>query len=143
MATITSANAIYWLSIPAIFPVPQQLQGFAADEVFGTEPIPAGEALMGVDGVLSAGFVYAEKKQTIALQADSASNAIFDTWYNSEATLIDKFPASGLIHLPSLGLKFNMPKGFLMTYMPIPDAKRRLEPRRQVIFWEKMIPGAI
>jgi hypothetical protein len=139
MATITSANAVYQLSIPAVFPGgPQTLQGFAADEIYGTDPIDAGETLMGVDGILSAGFVYDIVRQTIVLQADSPSAFIFDTWWTSERAIPEKLPASGTIALPTLGIKYTMPFGFLKSYMSIPDGRRILQPRRFVIHWQQV-----
>ena len=48
--TITSANSIIMLSILGLFPVPQQIFGFAADTGFNTEAFASVEVVMGVDG---------------------------------------------------------------------------------------------
>ena len=58
MSSITSANAIFLLSISGLYSVPQQLQGFAADDIFDVSGVSPGEVMMGVDGKLSGGFVY-------------------------------------------------------------------------------------
>jgi hypothetical protein len=63
--SITAANAIFQLYIPAVFSAPQQLQGFAADDIFDTENQELVQTQMGVDGLLSGGFVFIETKQTI------------------------------------------------------------------------------
>jgi hypothetical protein len=60
---ITSANAVIMLSSPLIFPAPFQLQKFAVDDIYGTNPLSAGEAMMGVDGHLTAGFVNVPTEQ--------------------------------------------------------------------------------
>src|SRR5205085_721504 len=78
LADPTAADAVITLSQPILFPVPQRLQGFSADDVTDIEPAKVLEHAMGVDGVLSFGFVWAERMQTIRLQADSASNSFFD-----------------------------------------------------------------
>jgi len=48
---LTGANSIYTLAISSIFPSPQQLQGYAADDVFTSDPLESTETLMGVDEI--------------------------------------------------------------------------------------------
>jgi hypothetical protein len=140
MGDITSANAVLALTIPPLFVIPQQLQGFATDDVYNVPAIESVEVLMGVDGVLSAGFVYKQVEQEIMLQADSISNAIFDTWWlQMQATLIT-YPAAGVISLPNIATKFIQVNGFLTSYSPAPQAKRLLQPRRFRITWNQISP---
>ena len=56
--TLTMANAVITLVVPAIELGPFQLQRFAADDVFNTGELDVAETSMGVDGNLSAGFVF-------------------------------------------------------------------------------------
>lgn len=141
MPSITSANAILTLSVPPLFAIPQQLQGFGVDDIYDTDQIKSVETMMGVDGVLSGGFVYVEVKQTITLQADSASNSFFDTWWTQMQAAQDVYVASGLIKLPSIVTKFTMLTGFLTGYKPIPDGKKVLQPRKFEITWGKVAPA--
>ena len=143
MATITSANAFYALSIATVFPAPVQLQGFATDDVFTTSVMKIIETMMGVDGTLSAGYVNVAVEQEIALQADSPSNAIFDQWRAAQAIVSDAFPASGTIRLPSLNQKWTLTRGFLTSWPPIPDARKLLQPRKYGITWEKIFASNI
>lgn len=140
MGNITAANAVYILTIPNVLLAPTQLQGFAADDVFDTEPLEAAETLMGVDGILSAGFVFVPVNQSITLQADSASNAVFDAWWGQEQANKTKFPASGQIKLIGIGTKWAMTNGFLTTYPIIPNAGRTLKPRKFMIRWQTAFP---
>jgi len=141
MASITAANAIFTLAIAGLFPTPQQLHGFAADNIFETDPLESAEVLMGVDGLLSAGFVYVAVRQNISLQADSPSGAIFDTWWSQQQASKDIFFASGIVTLKSLGTKWAMTKGVLTTYPPIPNAARVLQPRRFGLTWQSVSPA--
>lgn len=143
MATITAANAILTLSQPILFPVPQQLQGFAADDVYDIDSIKSIEAVMGVDGVLSFGFVYVEVMQNITLQADSASNAFFDTVWTQMQAAQDVYPINGVVVLPGVSTTFAMLNGGLTGYKPAPDAKRTLQPRRYQITWNKIFPAPL
>lgn len=141
MASITAANAVLTLAIPPLFPIPQQLQGFAADDVYDVPQIRSVEVMMGVDGVLSGGFVYVQVPQEITFQADSAANRIFDTWWAQMQAAKDVYIASGLIRLPSVATKFGMFRGFLTGYKPAPAAKKILQPRKYEITWERIAPA--
>lgn len=136
--TITSANAILTLTLDGIFAAPQTLQGFAVDDVFGMEPLEAAETLMGVDGVLSGGFVFVPVILNIHLQADSPSNIVFDTWWANQQQSKDLFTAGGSITLPAIGRKYTMYKGFLKTFPPNAAARRTLQPRTYIIHWQSI-----
>ena len=141
MADITAANAVYLLSITTLFPAPVQLQGFSADDIFDTEELQSVEAIMGVDGKLSAGFVFREVKQSITLQADSASMALFDTWWGMMQAQRQVFFANGAVSLNALGTKWAMTNGVLSSFKPMPDAKKVLQPRKFGITWEQVSPA--
>lgn len=136
--SITSANAIYTLTIPLIFPQGQQIQNFSTDEEFDTDALDAAEAMMGVDGILTAGFINVPVPQTITLMADSVSGFVFDQWFAYEKQNQTKAPAIGSIVLPDLNMQYTMPKGFLKTYPPIPSAGKTLKPRKFGIVWESI-----
>lgn len=139
--TITAANAVYMLSIANLFDTPQQLQGFAADDVFSTEALQSAETLMGVDGKLSGGFVFAPVVQSVVLQSDSDSNAIFEQWWAAQQQAQEVFIANGLVTLLNLGSKYTLTRGFLTAFPPMPDAKKLLQPRRYGITWNSILPA--
>lgn len=143
MASITAANAIFLLQIPGVFPIPVQLKGFSADDIFDFDPIAPVEVSMGVDGILSGGFVNVPVKQSVTLQADSASNTIFDLWQAAQKTALDTLIANGTVWLTSIGTKWAMSTGFLTTYPPVPGAGKILKPRKFEITWEGVAPAPI
>jgi hypothetical protein len=142
MASITSVNAVYMITIPGVFPDPQQLQGFAVDDIFTTDAIDNVETMMGVDGNMSAGFVFVPVKQSIALQADSPSNDVFYQWYAAQQALKDIYFANGVVVLPGLGKKWTMTRGVLSSYHPMPDMAKVAQPQRYSITWNKVSPAA-
>lgn len=142
MASITAANATIMLAIAGLFDTPQQIQGFAADDVFSVEPTDVTETLRGVDGKLSGGFVYGDLPWSITLQADSASNAIFDAWVAGQITAQDVYTANAVVLLRSLNAKWTMTKGFLKKWPSMPDAKKLLQPRKFLIEWESISKAA-
>jgi hypothetical protein len=142
MPSITGATAIVTIAIPNLFSTPQQLQGFATDDVFTTSELESAEVMMGVDGVLSAGFVYVPVEQHFALQADSASIALFDTWWATQQQVQDLYYAQGVTILKAIGKKWAMTRGVLRRYKPTPDAKKLLQPQRFMITWQSILPAA-
>lgn len=143
MGDITGANAVFMISITDLYPAPVQLQGFAADDVFDTDPLESAEVLMGVDGFLSAGFVFVPVKQNITLQADSASNLIFDAWWTANQTSQSVFFANGFIQLQNISTQWAMVNGVLTTYPPTPAVKKLLQPRRYAVTWQGITPSVV
>jgi hypothetical protein len=143
MASITGANSVVMLAIAALYPVAQQLQGFAADDVFDSEGIASAEILTGVDGNMSAGWVYVPIKQGYTLQADSASNALFEAWYQAQQAIQELYFASATIHLPATSRSYVMTKGVLTLHKPTPDVKKVLQPRKYEITWSKIFAGPL
>lgn len=141
--SLTSANSVLTISQPLLFPTPVQLQGFAADDIYDVDQIRSVEEAMGVDGVLSFGFVYVAIVQHIAIQADSLSNLVFDTIWTQMQAAQDVYPLNGEIVLPGVSTKFLMTNGALTGYKVAPDAKRILQARRYQITWNKIFPQPI
>lgn len=136
--TITAANSIILLSIDGLYDVPQQLQGFSADDVFDTETIAPNETMMGVDGRLSGGFVHNPIRQNFSLQADSASNLMFENWIAAMNRVKETYIANGQVQLPAVGRKYVMVRGFLTSIPPTAAARKVLQPRRYQITWERI-----
>lgn len=142
MGDITGADAVVMLSIPTLFDTPQQLQGFGMDDVYDIDQVQSVETVMGVDGVLSGGFVFKEQVQRITLQADSPSNAIFDTWHAQMVAARRTYPANGIVSIPSVGLKFIQTIGYLTAYK-LPGVKKLVLPRQYGITWNLIAAAPI
>jgi len=140
MGDITAANASLVLALTPLFTAPQQIQGFAADNVYGLPAIESVETLMGVDGILSGGFVWKPQQQTIELQADSPSNAFFDIWYTQQVAGQTTYTVNGVLTIPALRLKLIQTLGFLTGYK-LPDAKKLMQPRQFGITWNLVVPA--
>jgi hypothetical protein len=140
MATLTAANAVITLTIPGVFSTPQQLQGFAVDDVADADTLVVAETLMGVDGHLSGGYVYNKVKYMFTLQADSPSNFVFDQWKLAQDAQTDTFPCNGGLLLKSLGTKWSWIRGFLVEWKPAPDVKKILQPRKYGVEFQTVQP---
>lgn len=133
--TITSANAQIFLSVEGLYTTPRQIQGFSADNIFGMDSYAPNEVSMGVDGVLSGGFVHVPKPMNITLQADSLSNDFFERWNDYMIRTKEAAIASGITILTATNRKYTMTRGFLTNYSPAPTANKTLQPRAFQITW--------
>lgn len=136
--TITSANSVFTIVIPSLYPSPVQLQGYSADRAFATDAIDMAEIQMGVDGRMTAGYVPTPVRQTITLQADSPSRNIFETLIQATKAAREIYYISGTILLPSTGESFSLLRGVLTNAKLIPDAQKVLQPVDYVITWERV-----
>lgn len=146
MSTITSANAKLTFTVRSragIVVGPFTVQGYASDDAFATETVEAAQALMGVDGKLSAGFVPNPAIQTITLQADSKSRPLFEAWYGAQKALKDALFAEGVLLLEGPGVVYALVKGVLTQYTPMPQGKKVLQPMTFQITWEDVQPAPL
>lgn len=139
VATLTAANTSFTLVVVDIFPAPVPIQGYAMDDVFSFEAVESIETQMGVDGLLSGGWLPTPKKMTITLQADSQSIIIFDTWQQFQEANRDAFIANGVLIFPGLRRVFTLTKGFMSSTTLIPDVRKILQPRKFQITWESIL----
>ena len=140
---ITAANAVIMLSADGLFPVPQQIQGFARDRIFTSDAVERAETMMGVDGRLSAGFVYNEVPMAITLMGDSPSNDFFEALDAAEQRIGGKYILTGLVRLKAIGRSYVLTRGFLMSMPIMPGLARTIEPRTYGLRFEKLSPAPI
>lgn len=138
MATLTTANSVFTLSVSSVYPTPQLLQGYATDDAFTADDVAPVEVVMGVDGKLSGGFTPVPYVMTIMLQADSPSCRVFDDWHAAQKAAKEVYTGSAIIVLQGTGQKYAGSKGFLTGYSPAPAVKKILQPRKFVITFEDL-----
>ncbi len=141
--SITSANSVFTLVVAGLFPSPVQLRGYATDKAFATEAVDLAETQMGVDGRMTAGFVFSPTPQTITLQADSPSKDFFKILAQAMKTAREVYYISGSIALPSTGESFTLIRGILQNYKSIADAQKVLQPMDYKIVWESVNPSLL
>lgn len=141
--TITSANSIFTITVDGLFDEPQQLSGYASDRAVVTDAIDMAEIQMGVDGRMTAGYVPNPTKQTITLQADSPSRAIFQAIAQATKVAADIFYLNGELALPSTRDAFTLTRGVITNIKQIPDLMKVLAPVDIQVVWESVAPSVI
>lgn len=141
--SITSATAQLSLGVTSLYAAPQAIQGFAVDDAFDTEALEMAETAMGVDGILTGGYVPNPTVMTITLMGDSASVPFFDNWVAAERTIRDIYYGYGTIYMPGVKRKYAMTKGILRNYPQLPDAKKTLQALKYTIVWQSVLPAPV
>lgn len=142
-ATITSANSVFTITVPGIFPAPIQLQGYSAEKAWSTDQQETTESMIGVDGLKASGWVPAMIKQAVSLQANSPSKSVFNAIARAQKANRDAIVFQGTIVLPSTGESFSCINGTLKDYKPLPDAAKVLQPQEFNIEWQDIQPTLV
>lgn len=143
MKTLTSANSVLMIAVAGVFPVPQKIEGYASEAAFALESVSPTQAVMGVDGRMSAGYTPFMSVQTITLQPDSPSLFIFETWLAVMKTAREVFYCNGTLDLSSIERKYTMSKGTLTQITAAPTAAKILQPMTFQITWESVLPSLV
>ncbi|WWQ12987.1 virion structural protein [Ralstonia phage PQ43W] len=125
--TLTVANSSIQMTTEALYTTAQRLQGYATDDAFTTEAVENGEYYMGIDGKLSAGFVFNEIPLTLTFQADSDSLLLFENIWQYEVTNRTKLGQAITIAIPDLKRRYDFTQGFMRSYKA-PEGKKILQP---------------
>ncbi len=142
MTDITSSNAVLTISprVAGIIGVGQfTVEGFASDDAFMSETVDSAEALMGVDGKASFGYTPYLVKQTITLQADSPSVALFEDILAAQNTLKAPMIVDAILAYPSVQKSYIFTKGALTRVTPFSAAKKVLQPQQFELTWELVV----
>ena len=137
--SITSADSTFVLSSSDFALAATILEGYAADAAFAMDNADTAETMLGVDGKLSAGWIPRSYNQTITLQADSKSRALFDALVTAQDATRNVFRLNGVINLPGNQYSYNLTRGVLKNYTAMPTAQKVLQPLTFVIEWEKVL----
>ena len=129
MSTLTAANSVLALSIRGLYDTPQIIQGYATDDAFATANVKPVETQMGVDGLLSGGYVPYPTVMTITLQADSPSLFFFEDWIAYQESDREAYIGDGYIAIPGTGMKYNLARAFLTDASKMPGVRKTLQPR--------------
>jgi len=138
--TITAANSVFMLTVGALYPTPQKLGGFMADDVFDTDDVEISETVMGVDNNLSVGYIPNPVEQNIAIMPDSPTSDLFDAWYAAQLAAREVIVCSASIWLPGPQKKYACVKGVLKRTKPIPSVKKVVQGVVYRLTWQSILP---
>ncbi|WP_025885531.1 phage tail fiber protein [Asaia prunellae] len=138
-AFITSADAIFVLTIDTLFNAPITLENWSADRAWEAAAIEQVQTRMSIDGKLNAGWVPNPVDMTLNIQPNSLSIPVFEALQTAQATARTPYQLGAEITLPGLKRKYTLTTGYLVTGSVMPAAGRLLEERSFTLRWERVI----
>ena len=138
LTTITSSNAVMTLTAVGLFPAPIQIDGWSSDSSFTHDAAELAEVQMGVDGRMTAGYTPTVRTQTLKLQADSPSRALFNVLTQTMEVQREIVWLSGSISIPSVGEVYTFTKGVIQSSPAALSAQKVLQPVEYKIVWESV-----
>lgn len=144
---ITSANAVLTISPRTVGLIGSggafTVEGFASDSAFMGEDVDTAEARIGTDGKASFGFTPYLTKQTITLQADSPSIALFEAIVGAQNTLRQPIILDQVLAIPAIQKSYVFTKGAITRITPFTPGKKVLEPLSYELTWETVAPAPL
>jgi hypothetical protein len=127
LGTLTTANSVITFTVAGLYDTPQTLTGYATDDVFDFDNVTNAELMMGIDGVLSAGWVANPMNVTLTLQANSDSLALLEEVVARENTDRAKYAVSMTVTLPGVGKRRELSNGYINGFKA-PKGGKVLQP---------------
>lgn len=140
--TLTAANSVVAMTVEGLFPAAQVWQGYSADDAYDFEAVENGEYSMGIDGKLSAGFVYNEVPFTGTFQADSPTLALFEQIYQYEQENRTKLQINITVTQVATGKRYDLKSGFMRSFKAA-SAKKILQPGVAAFVFARLQPSPL
>lgn len=143
MSFITSADAVFTITIKNLFNAPITLENWESDKAWEAQDRNISETKMSIDGKLNIGYIPSPINQTLHFSANSKSLIVFDSLATATEQMRTPYMINGELSLKGLGRKFTFSNGVLVSYAPLPDGGKTLGGRKVTLTWESIIPAGI
>ncbi|GBR71004.1 phage tail fiber protein [Gluconobacter kanchanaburiensis] len=140
---ITSADAIFTLTISDLFNAPITLENWGSDRAWEQEAVEMAEAQMSIDGKLNRGWIPRAVNQTMNFSAASGSIPYMEAIITEQQLTRTILTLGGELTLKSTGRKYTFTNGCMMTGSVAPNGGTVLEARTFTFQWEKVFPAGI
>lgn len=138
---ISSADAVFVLTVQQLFNAPVILENWAAGKGWDTQALRLADTRMSMDGKLNRGFVPAPLDMTLHLSPNSPSAILFDSVATAARQGQTVYALNGEISLKGLGKKYTLTNGVLVEYSAVPNASEMLDDVTVHIRWENILPA--
>ncbi|WP_046901579.1 phage tail fiber protein [Gluconobacter oxydans] len=140
---ITSADAIYTLTVSSLWDAPITLENWGSDRGWEQEALEMAEFRMSLDGKLNKGYVPRAVVQSLALSAGSASIPYLEAIIAGQQQSMSIYTLGAELTLKSTGRKYTFTNGGLSSGTVAPNGGGTLEDRTFSLTWERVFPAGI
>ncbi|MCL1514399.1 MULTISPECIES: phage tail fiber protein [Acetobacteraceae] len=143
-ALITSADAVFTLTVKTLFNAPITLENWATDHGWsGSQKLKLATTSLSIDGRLNKGFVPSAYHMALHFSAGSRSLPVFDAIATASRQARTVYELNGELLLHGLGQRFTFTNGCLTDYDPVPAGNTTLGNRTVNITWENVLPAGL
>lgn len=122
--TLTTANAVVALSVSELFPVPQIIDEFEANNPFSLDDMVIAETVMALDGTLQGGYVPSMVTWTLSLLPTSSSKQFFVDWMQASKTAQTLYRCKGNVTIPGEKANYTLVNGILVSGGVMPSVRK-------------------
>lgn len=127
--------------LPALAGAGINVQGYSSDDAFATEAVDIAETHIGVDGLMSAGYLPRLNKMSITLSPDSITLPVFNALVGVQDQIKELILLDGILTLQSINTTFALINGVMSRITPIPPGKKVLNPVSYELTWWQITPA--
>ncbi|UMM08422.1 hypothetical protein MKW11_14735 [Gluconobacter frateurii] len=140
---ITSADAIFTLTVSALWNAPITLENWGSDRAWEQEALEMAEFRMSIDGKLNKGYVPRAVVQTLTFSAGSSSIPYLEAIVAGQQQSMSIYTLGAELTLNSTGRKYTFTNGGLNSGTVAPNGGATLEDRTFSLTWERVFPAGI
>ena len=141
--SITGSTGISSLgTLSGLIGVPQQIEGWSADNAFSIDAQQTAMVVQGVDGKTHFGWVPHLVPFNVSLMPDSDSQDYLEGLVTAQDLMRETLMITGTLIIPAISKKYSLTNGALTSYTPIPSHQRVLSAQAMTITFSSITPAA-
>lgn len=140
---ITSADAVFTLTVKTLFNAPITLENWSSNRAWEGQNLRLSDTRLSIDGKLNKGFVPAAYDMTLTFAPNSNTWDVFDALQTASRQARTVYELNGELHLKGLGKKYTFVSGCVLDMSAVPNGGEFLDERSVHIRWENVLPAGI
>lgn len=129
-------------TLSGLIGVPQQIEGWSADNAFSIDAQQTAMVIQGVDGKTHFGWVPHLVPFNVSLMPDSDSQDYLENLVTAQDLMRETLMITGTLIIPAISKKYSLTNGALTSYTPIPSHQRVLAAQGMTITFSSITPAA-
>mgnify|MGYP001393102718 FL=1 len=129
-------------TLSGLIGVPQQIEGWSADNAFSIDAQQTAMVVQGVDGKTHFGWVPHLVPFNVSLMPDSDSQDYLENLVTAQDLMRETLMITGTLIIPAISKKYSLTNGALTSYTPIPSHQRVLAAQGMTITFSSITPAA-
>lgn len=140
---ITSADAVFTITIKTLFNTPVTLDNWSTNRAWEGQALRLADTRLSIDGKLNKGFVPSAYDMTLNFSPNSGTWDVFDALQTASRQARTVYELNGELTLKGFNRKYTLVSGCVLELSAVPNGGELLEERSVHIRWENVLPAGI